>query len=74
MTCKTKNNKIGLKIKLERVKRGLSQEQLAELADLSRPTIGAIERGERSPSFDSVEAIAEAFGMPVQELCNFDKL
>lgn len=74
MTCKTKNNKIGLKIKLERVKRGLSQEQLAELADLSRPTIGAIERGERSPSFDSVEAIAEAFGMPVQELCNFDNL
>ncbi len=69
-----KKNKIGLKIKIERVKRGLSQEQLAELADLSRPTIGAIERGERSPSFDSVEAIAEAFGMPVQELCNFDKL
>ena len=69
-----KKNMIGLKIKIERVKRGLSQEQLAELADLSRPTIGAIERGERSPSFDSVEAIAEAFGMPVQELCNFDKL
>lgn len=69
-----KKNMIGLKIKIERVKRGLSQEQLAELADLSRPTIGAIERGERSPSFDSVEAIAEAFGMPVQELCNFDNL
>ena len=69
-----KKNKIGLKIKIERVKRGLSQEQLAELADLSRPTIGAIERGERSPSFDSVEAIADAFKMSVQELCNFDNI
>lgn len=69
-----KKNKIGLKIKIERVKRGFSQEQLAELADLSRPTIGAIERGERSPGFDSLEAISEAFGITVQELCNFDNI
>lgn len=68
------NNKIGLKIKLERVKRGLSQEQLAELADLSRPTIGAIERGQKSPTFNTLEAIAKAFEISVQELCNFDNL
>ncbi|CDE89230.1 TPA: XRE family transcriptional regulator [Candidatus Gastranaerophilales bacterium HUM_20] len=68
------DNKIGLKIKLERVKRSLSQEQLAELADLSRPTIGAIERGQKSPTFITLEAIAAAFGMSVQELCNFDNL
>ena len=74
MTCKTKNNKIGLKIKLERVKRGLSQEQLAELADLSRPTIGAIERGQKSPTFNTLEAIAKAFEISIQELCNFDNL
>ncbi len=68
------DNKIGLKIKLERVKRSLSQEQLAELAELSRPTIGAIERGQKSPTFNTLEAIAAAFGMSVQELCNFDNL
>ncbi len=68
------NNKIGLKIKLERVKRGLSQEQLAELADLSRPTIGAIERGQKSPTFNTLEAIAKAFEISIQELCNFDNL
>lgn len=68
------NNKIGLKIKIERVKRGLSQEQLAELADLSRPTIGAIERGQKSPTFNTLEAIAKAFEISVQELCNFDNL
>lgn len=69
-----KDNKIGLKIKIERVKRSFSQEKLAELADLSRPTIGAIERGEQSPTFETMEAIAAAFGMSVQELCNFDNL
>lgn len=69
-----KQNKIGLKIKLERVKRELTQEQLAEKADISRPTVGSIERGEQSPSFDTMEAIAKAFDMSVQELCNFDNL
>ncbi len=69
-----KRNKIGLKIKLERVKRELTQEQLAEKADISRPTVGSIERGEQSPSFDTMEAIAKAFDMSVQELCNFDNL
>ena len=69
-----KKNKIGLKIKIERVKRGLSQEQLAELADLSRPTIGAIEREQKSPTFNTLEAIAKAFEISIQELCNFDNL
>ena len=69
-----KNSKIGLKIKLERVKRNLTQEELAEMANISRPTVGSIERGEQSPSFDTLEAIANAFGITVQELCNFDNL
>lgn len=69
-----KKSKIGLKIKLERVKRELTQEQLADMANISRPTVGSIERGEQSPSFDTMEAIATAFGMTVQELCNFDNI
>ena len=68
------DNKIGLKIKIERVKRNISQERLAELANLSRPTIGAIERGQKSPTFNTLESIAEAFGITVQELCNSDNL
>lgn len=39
-----KINNIGMKIRIERTKRRMSQEELAELANLSRPTIGAIER------------------------------
>lgn len=67
-----KINNIGMKIRIERTKRRMSQEELAELANLSRPTIGAIERGENSPSVDTVEAIANALGLPLQEMFNFN--
>lgn len=76
MTSKNinKNNKIGLKIKLERTKLDISQEELGFRAGLNKNTIGLIERGEQSPTFDTMEAIATAFGMTVQELCNFDNI
>ena len=45
-----KNNdtikKLGQKIRIERQKRKMSQEKLAELADLNRNFVGMIERGE----------------------------
>lgn len=49
------NKKICLKIKTERIKRNLSQEQLAELANLNRNTIGKIEREAVSPTIETVE-------------------
>lgn len=67
-------NKIGKKIRIERLKRELSQEELAFSAGVNRNTIGLIERGEQSPTFDTMEAIANAFGITVQELCNFDNI
>lgn len=69
-----RNNKIGLKIKIERIKLGISQEELGFRANVNKNTIGMIERGEQSPTFDTMEAIANAFGISVQELCNFDNL
>ncbi|MFR1671568.1 MAG: helix-turn-helix domain-containing protein [Candidatus Gastranaerophilaceae bacterium] len=74
MTRKTvnKNNKIGMKIKLERIKLGISQEELAERAYLNKNTIGLIERGEQSPTVDTVEAIANALGLSLQEMFNFN--
>ena len=62
------NNKICLKIKIERIKRNLSQEQLAEIADLNRNTIGNIERGLASPTIETLEKLANAFEMSVIEL------
>ena len=68
------NTKICLRIKFERIKRNLSQEQLAELADLNRNTIGNIERGIASPTVDTLEKLAKAFGMEVLELMNISNI
>lgn len=38
--------KLGQKIRIERMKRKMSQEKLAELAELNRNFIGMVERGE----------------------------
>lgn len=67
------NNKICKKIRLERLKRNISQEQLAEIADLNRNTIGNIEREIASPTIDTIEKIAKAFGMSFLELVDVTK-
>ena len=65
---------IGQKIIQLRNSRGISQEKLAELADLSKNSIGAIERGESSPSIDTLDVIAKAFGMSLIDLVDISKL
>lgn len=67
------NNKICKKIRLERLKRNISQEQLAEIADLNRNTIGNIEREIASPTIDTIEKIAKAFDMTFLELVDVTK-
>lgn len=63
---------VGLNIKLARIKAGLSQEELAEKADLSRLTIGTIERGEKAPSVETIGSIADALGIEIHKLFIFD--
>ncbi|WP_316413760.1 helix-turn-helix domain-containing protein [Mesoterricola silvestris] len=46
----------------------LSQEGLADLANLHRTYVGDVERGERNISIDNMEALAEALGVPLWEL------
>lgn len=68
------NTKICLRIKFERIKRNLSQEQLAELAELNRNTIGNIERGMASPTVDTLEKLAKAFGMNILDLMDIKNI
>ena len=65
---------LALKIKLERIKRNLSQEKLGELANISRLTIGYIERGESEPSIVKVSQIADALNMKLCDLVKFDDI
>lgn len=46
----------------------ISQEKLAELADLHRTYINSIECGQRNVGIDNVERIAKALRMRISEL------
>ncbi len=60
MPSRNVNAMLGNRIRELRLKRKMSQEQLAEAADLHRNMIGLLERGRRSPSLETVVKIAEA--------------
>jgi transcriptional regulator with XRE-family HTH domain len=50
----------GKRVRQLRLQRGLSQEKLAELADLHRNYVGGIERGERNVALLNIVALARA--------------
>lgn len=58
----------GQQVKRLRVERGLSQAQLADAAGTSEEWIRRIERGARSPSFDTLEALSRALNVSVAKL------
>lgn len=60
------------KLRIERAKRRLSQEKLAELSELHRTTISAIEREKFYPTIDNVAKIANALDMSMAELFDFN--
>ena len=55
-------------IRAERVRKGLTQFQLAELVGISESTIGLIERGLQAPSIFIVFDIAKALGIDLNDL------
>lgn len=59
---------IGTRIRQLRIKKGFSQEKLAELSDLNTSYIGQVERGEKNPSVDIVYRIASALEIPMPDL------
>lgn len=58
----------GLRMKLLRVSRGWSQEQLAEAAGMHRTFIGQVERGQRGMNILGLWRLSRAFGIPIGDL------
>jgi transcriptional regulator with XRE-family HTH domain len=54
------NEIVAINVRRLRTERGLSQENLAELAQLHRTYIGAIERGERNITLETLRLLAKA--------------
>ena len=48
--------------------KGLSQEELADMAGLHRTYVGSVERSERNISIDNIERLAKALGVDIIEL------
>lgn len=64
----SKLKQFGLIIRAERIKRGLSQEALADLVGLDRSYVGGVERGERNLSFSNIMKFADGLGMSPSSL------
>lgn len=51
-----------------RLKAELSQEALADLAEIDRTYVSALERGVYSASLDTIEKLAQALAIPPEKL------
>jgi len=60
--------KFGQKIKNLRKSKGISQEKLANLAEIDRTYLPTIEKGERNVSIEIVEKLAKALGVKIKDL------
>jgi transcriptional regulator with XRE-family HTH domain len=68
------SKKFGKKVKIERIKQDISQEELAEASGLHRTTLGAIENGKNSPTLDSMARIANALNLTLMEIVELNNL
>ena len=60
--------KFGKNVRRHREAAGLSQEALAEKADLDRTYVSGIERGVRNPTILSAARVASALRVPLSDL------
>lgn len=65
---KTILEKFGQKIRDERHKQGLSQEELASKAGVHRTYIGMIERAEKNITLENIEKLALALKISLTDL------
>lgn len=68
-----KKKALGQRIKELRKRKGISQEQLAEMVNLEPPSICNIETGRNYPTFQNLEKIIDILDTNFVEIFKFDK-
>lgn len=62
--------KLGLNIKIERVRKRFTQEKLAELVGCDSSSISLIEGGKQNPSITTVVKMSKALDIDIKVLLN----
>ena len=65
--------KFGKNVKIERIKKDLTQEQLAEILDVSQNYIANIERGKANMSLGKILELSNALNLKINTLLNFEE-
>lgn len=66
-TVENAESQVGERIRQRRLRRFLTQQELAELAGVSKRTVQSVEKGTR-PRGSTARALAEALGLTIDEL------
>ena len=64
----TISERFGQVVKSVRERQGMSQEKLAELAEIDRTYVSMIERGKKHPTLKVASRIADALNMRLSEI------
>ena len=64
----TRHDAFGLAVRVRRVGRRLSQEELGAVAGMHRNYVGSVERGEQNPTLQTVYRLADGLQLAPSEL------
>lgn len=71
MPLNNDNLQFGRRVKELRKSLGISQEQLSYQCELNRTFMGAIERGEKTPSLSTIIKISKGLNLPLSKLFDY---
>ena len=63
-----RQKEFGDRLRTRRLKKGLSQEELALEAVINRTYVGSLESGQRNPSLENIAKLALALGLDAADL------
>ena len=62
------NFRVGTALRLERNKRKMTQQEVADLVGLTREAISMLERGQRINNLDTLTRVSNALGQPLWKI------